>query len=115
MRRAESPEKLLADAVLDLALPGDQALARKPEGSHGPDELAVEFDEAYTAYVASLDQLPSDSQLQSLQALDAAIAAMSGSANSELWTERSFRSHARWGEVRTLARAAATRFGWSSA
>jgi hypothetical protein len=108
----KSIEKLLADTVLNLALPADSALARGPEGSHPPVELAIEFDEAYTVYVANLDQLPSQAQLESLQALDAALAAMSGPANSELWTESAVRTHPRWSELRALAQNAATQFGW---
>jgi hypothetical protein len=112
--RVESVDELLAQAVLDLALPADQALANQRRGGRGPYQLAVEFDEAYTAYVANLDQLPTDSQFQSLQAIDAALAAMSGPANSELWTAASFENHPQWAEVRALARAAATQFEWSS-
>jgi len=112
MSLAESPEEFLANAVRNLARPGDEALARMPEGDHRPNELAIEFDEAYTEYVANLDQLPSVAQLESLQALDAALAAMSGPANVELWTESAVRGHPRWAELRTLAHTAATRFGW---
>lgn len=112
MTRTESIERLLADTVLNLARSADPALAHGPEGSHGPRQLAIEFDEAYTGYVANLEQLPTDAQLESLQALDGALTAMSGPANSELWTTHAVRSHPCWVEVRALARAASTQFGW---
>lgn len=113
MTRAEALEQLLAQAVLDLARPEAQALARKPAGRRTPDSLAVEFDDAYTAYVENLEQLPTDAQLESLQALDAALTAMTGPANRELWTESALKNHPRWAEIRVLARAATTHFGWS--
>ena len=110
--RAHTPEARLAKAVLELARSGDSALAPKPQNSRRPVELSIEFDEAYTAYVASLTQLPSDAQLESLQAVDAALAAISGPANSELGTESAVRDDPRWAELRALAQNAATQFEW---
>jgi len=112
MTRTESIERLLADTVLNLARSADRALAQGPEGGDRPRQLAIEFDDAYTGYVAHLEQLPSHAQLEALQALDAALAAMSGPAKAELWTESAVRSHPRWTEIRALARAASTQFGW---
>jgi hypothetical protein len=91
-------------------LPGEEALSRKP--SCGPDEFALEFDQAYTAFIAGLEELPTDSQLQSLQNIDAALSAMSGPSNKELWTESAMKNHPRWAELRVLAREAVDQFGW---
>jgi hypothetical protein len=108
-----SLEELLAASVRHLALPGDEALAHKPLGDDPPDELALEFDDLYTAYVDRLDALPTPEQLGALQALDSALTAMSGGANAELWTEAAVKHHPRWDEIRTLATAVLEQFGWA--
>ena len=111
-QRSDALEKLLISAVQHLAQEGEQALAHKAQRAHRPDELALEFDDAYTEYVASLDALPTDEQLSSLQSLDTALTAMSGPDNAALWSEDAFREHPRWAEVRSLADAVLVRFGW---
>jgi hypothetical protein len=108
----ESLETLLMRAVAHLALPGDAALAARPLLRSSPDALAREFDDLYTDFIDNLDELPTEAQLVALQALDSALTAMSGPANSDLWTEASVRGHPRWSEVRDLARTAIDQFGW---
>ena len=98
---------------MDLGCPADQALEHRSGQRRTPDALAVGFDDAYTAYVENLERLPTDAQLQSLQALDTALTAMTGPANRELWAESALKNHPRWAEIRVLARAATAHFGWS--
>jgi hypothetical protein len=105
-------EKILAQAVRDLALPGEAALARKPAASHRPDELALEFDEAYTTFVGSLDELPPAEHLKGLQVLDSKLSSMSGAHNSQLWTEQAVKTDSQWSVVRALAKAVVQMFGW---
>ncbi len=107
-----SLETRLVAAVRHLALPGEEALAARPLKSSQPEALALEFDDVYTDYVDNLDQLPTNEQLVSLQALDSALTAMSGPRNADLWTEASVKSHPRWSEVRGLARAVLEHFNW---
>lgn len=106
-QQGDSFEQVLAAAVQRLESSGGSGRARRP------GELALEFDEAYTDYVGSLDRLPTDAQLQSLQALDAALTAMTSEANPELWTEQAVVEHPRWLEVRSFAAAVSSLFGWS--
>jgi hypothetical protein len=79
-----SAEAALSGAVMNLALPGDQALELQPQDSDRPARLAHSFDESYTEFISNLAALPTDAQLQSLQALDSALNAMSGAAYPEL-------------------------------
>lgn len=102
----------MRDAVETLSLPGEDALDSLPVGAHRADRLALLFDEEYTAYVASLSSLPSESQLGALQALDAEFSAMSDPSNRDLWTEVAVREHPQWEQVRLLARKAMREFGW---
>lgn len=68
-----------------------------------PDALAFEFDEQYTTYMEGLVDLPTEAQLRSLQALDSGIQALSDPEDAVLWNARTFDSHPRWVELRTLA------------
>ena len=110
--RSAGLERMLVEAVQDLAASGAAAVGRKPEGSHQPDGLALDFDAAYTAFVDGLDELPSMERLQALQSLDSELSAMSGKHNAQLWTEDAVRTHPRWAKVRALATDVLERFGW---
>lgn len=110
---SRSREKALFQAVGNLALPGAEALAKKPAGKHRPDQLALDFDEAYTTYVETLDELPTDAQFQTLQALDSALSAFSDPANREVWTEDAVKQHPSWSEVRAIAQSILAAFDWS--
>lgn len=77
------------------------------------ENLVVEFDEAYTAFIESCDVLPGESQLEAVQAVDARLSSMVRAADASLWTERAHRESARWSEVRGLAAAAMRAFGWA--
>ena len=107
--RGTASERLRA-AVEMLSLPGSEALARR--GSSLPDALAVEFDEAYTVYVACLAALPSESQLAALQALDEQLQAMSDPSQGDKWTATAMKSDADWAVVRARARAVLSAFAW---
>lgn len=102
-------ESRLRSAVEQLARPGVEAL----ESRRRPDDLAIEFDEAYTCYVAGLDRLPSDRQLQSLQTLDDQLQAMSDPEDRALWTPEAMKHHPEWGSVRTLAWRILVDFEWA--
>jgi hypothetical protein len=105
-------EALLRSAVQDLALPPELGLSRKAAGTHRPDELALEFDDVYSAFVSNAAVLPTEEQLLALQALDSALAAMSGPENAPLWTESAVKTHPRWVEVRSLAATVLEVFAW---
>jgi hypothetical protein len=76
------------------------------------ENLAVEFDEAYTDYVDGCDQLPKESQLLALQAVDTKLAAMVRAKDAALWTVQACREDPSWREVRVLAEATIVEFDW---
>ena len=96
------------------------SLAAVPEGpsdqldavSARAENLVVEFDEAYTDFFETSDQLPSESQLLALQAVDTKLASMVRAKDSELWTARAWRENSGWCEVRALAEGAIGEFEW---
>lgn len=86
-----------------LAAPGDQALARLPDGCVKADELALDFDNFYQAYVGNFgDELSSDARA-ALDAIDESFDRMSGPVNAELWTNDAVTTHPAWLQVRAQA------------
>ena len=80
---------------------------------YGAQGLVVEFDEAYTCFVEGFEQLPSESQMIALQAVDTKLSAMIGAKDAELWTLRARREDRIWVEVRRLVDVAIESFAWS--
>ena len=78
----------------------------------GTENLVVEFDEAYTAFVESFERLPNDSQMLALQAVDTKLASMVRAKDASLWTARGYREDPSWNEVRALAVDAMDEFDW---
>jgi hypothetical protein len=76
------------------------------------ENLVLEFDEAYTAFVEGFEVLPTEAQLVALQAVDSKLAAMVGEKDATLWSERSRRQDPVWQDVRRLASAAIHAFDW---
>jgi hypothetical protein len=105
-QRIGSPSTRLQRALSSLAIsPGDKPVASNAFPVHA-ENLVVEFDEAYTGFVEGMDQLPSESQLLALQAVDTKLAAMVRMKDASLWTADAFCDDPRWNEVRALAEAA---------
>lgn len=100
----------LRAAVELLAMPGDSALVRAGVGR--PDALAVAFDEAYTAFVTGLGALPGEAQLAALQRLDQQLQIMSDPDLRSKWSAEAMKTDGDWEDLRALARAALTAFGW---
>ncbi len=103
----------LREAIELLAMPGSDGLTRR--GCAEPDQLAIDFDEAYTAFVGQLVKLPSPAQLEALQELDQQLDTMSDPALRPKWTADAMKSDPDWQVVRSLAGAALAAFGWSGA
>lgn len=104
--------------VVSLATPpesssgeGDRAKESATISTHA-ENLAVEFDEAYTEFVEGFDQLPGESQLLALQAVDTKLAAMVRAKDAALWTVQACREDPSWREVRVLAEATIVEFDW---
>lgn len=108
---AKALDEALFSAVQALAMPGDEALARKADAVHRADRLVLDFDETYTEFIENLTELPTDRQLQSLQALDTALSSLATAANAELRTENAVRHHTCWAEIRDLAGRVLLEFG----
>jgi hypothetical protein len=104
--------------VVSLATPpenssGDGNRARESaQISIHAENLAAEFDEAYTEFVDGFDQLPRESQLLALQAVDTKLAAMVRAKDAALWTVQACREDPSWREVRVLAEATIVEFDW---
>jgi hypothetical protein len=104
--------------VVSLATPpenssGDGNRARESaQISTHAENLAAEFDEAYTEFVDGFDQLPRESQLLALQAVDTKLAAMVRAKDAALWTVQACREDPSWREVRVLAEATIAEFDW---
>ena len=86
-----------------LGAPAIQALARLSDGCVKADELALDFDNFYRAYIENFgDELSPDARM-ALDAIDKSFDRMSGPANADLWTDAAVGAHAAWSEVRRQA------------
>jgi hypothetical protein len=102
----------LRQSLEALALQGDQALERMPVETVRADELALEFDNYFTAYRGNFGGELNASQLRALGRVHELLARMSGRRNSHLWTDEAVTSHERWAEVRNAAKLAIKEMGW---
>ena len=97
-------------AIFSLAaIPGP-----KPRAAGHVENLVFEFDEAYTAYIDSMEVLPSEAQLTSLQAIDTKLSRMVRAKEASLWGDAAWRDDPNWDEVRALSAHALEEFGWPS-
>ena len=96
-----------------LALPGPLALKRMPHGTVRADELALGFDNFYTAFCGNFGSQLSQVQLDALAEVDRLLSDMSGSRNAPLWEDQAVIEHPRWLKVRNAARVAMDRLGWA--
>lgn len=110
-QRSPSDERMerLMRALISLAsIPergGCQGSSMAGSGSSdqgAAQALVVEFDDAYTDLVEGLEQLPSESQMIALQAVDTRLSAMVGAKDATLWTDRAQREDQIWTELREL-------------
>ncbi|MFK7895955.1 MAG: hypothetical protein AB8G23_08985 [Myxococcota bacterium] len=76
------------------------------------ESLVVDFDEAYTSFVASFESLPEETQLLSLQAMDTHLSSMVRAQDADLWTQQAHRSDPAWVKVRDLAGDVIDAFAW---
>ena len=100
--------KSLVAALNALSLSGEQQLAAHEEGSHKPDEIALDFDDTLKFWKSRLWHSLSDEQKDGIDAVDAHLSRMSGAQESDLWTEDAVLNHPRWIELRNLAAKAVT-------
>jgi hypothetical protein len=94
-----------------LAAPGDQALASVPEGCVKADELALDFDNFYQAYMSNFASELSPDAREALRAIDESLDRMSGPENAELWTDEAVVTHPAWSDLRRQAARALELFG----
>ena len=117
-RQVDGRSARLWRVVVSLATPPenssrDENRARESTTiSTHAENLAAEFDEAYTEFVDGFDQLPRESQLLALQAVDTKLAAMVRAKDAALWTVQACREDPSWREVRVLAEATIVEFDW---
>jgi hypothetical protein len=96
-----------------------RALAQDPIGQRDlfpgfvevADELALEFEERYRAVRSGTSRLRPD-QMQRVEALDAALEAMSGPEHVELWSMEALDHSLEWVHIRDLARQVVQIMGW---
>ena len=67
------------------------------------DRMAHRFDEAYTRWVAELQDLPPVALFETLQRIDGALLELARPEHRELWTDTALCGHAAWQGVRVLA------------
>lgn len=104
----------LLATIPEAAVP-EHSIAVADSSDHGDAQsLVVEFDEAYTAFVEGFEQLPSESQMIALQAVDTKLSAMVGAKDAVLWTTRARREDRVWVEVREIVADVFERFAWSA-
>ncbi len=77
--------------------------------------LVVEFDDAYTEFVEGFEQLPSESQMLALQAVDTQLSAMVGAKDAALWTARARHEEPAWTALRELVADVIEAFSWPEA
>jgi hypothetical protein len=98
-----------------LAAPGERALAKLPDGCAKADELALDFDHFYRAYVGNFgDELSAEARA-ALRTIDETLGRMSEQADAELWTDEAVVTHPAWAEVRRHATRALALFGEAAA
>jgi hypothetical protein len=86
-----------------LARPGDEALSGLPDGCVKADELAIDFDNSYRAYLANFgDELSKDARA-ALQEVEVLFDHMSRAVNADLWTDEAVAKSTEWSEVRRQA------------
>lgn len=107
-------DRRLWEALLGLAAspPSAEEAKRRPSPPGHAEQLVLEFDEAYTAFVEGFEALPSEGQLLALQAVDARVSSMVRAADAALWTEQARREDPCWREVRVLSRRVLEVFDW---
>lgn len=98
-----------------LAAPGDHALARLADGCVKADELALDFDNFYQAYIGNFGSELSPDARKALRAIDESFNRMSGPENAKLWTDEAVATHPAWSEVRRQASRALELFGEAAA
>ncbi len=113
MANEEVPEAL-ADAVRALAADARVQIAYFPHFVVKADELALCFEEHFTSRRSELAGRLSSPAVAALDQLDAQLAAMSGPANAELWTDDALRISPQWAVVRERARTALRELGLSN-
>ncbi|MFP6656218.1 MAG: hypothetical protein VCB25_11375 [Myxococcota bacterium] len=84
------------------------------EKGRGIEDLVVEFDDAYTAFVEGIEALPSEVQMTALQRVDTKLSAMVDAKDAALWSERARREDPHWIEVGELAADVIEQFSWPS-
>jgi hypothetical protein len=114
IRGVDAATARLSRVVLALASPPPSSDAsRLAKGVPGQTEnLVLEFDEAYTAFVEGFEALPSERQMLTLQAMDARLSAMVRAKDAAIWTEVARREASDWQEVRRLATEVLSAFDW---
>ena len=108
---ADSVLKHLCCSLQLLASPAQTQLSHFPANWVVlTDEMALDFDH-WAQCVSTYWKLPQE-QMTRLTVLDEFLSEMSGSFNSDFWTDEALSSDPRWEEVRNLAKAALVSFGW---
>ena len=100
-------------ALRALAAPAAEQLERFPDFVAKPDDLALDFDDAYLLLQQCQQLELSTAQLDAVAAVDRLLEHMSDSQRHALWTENALRSALEWQQVREAARAALRMLGYA--
>jgi hypothetical protein len=99
-----------------LAMPASTQLKLFPEFVVKADELALDFDSAWSAVRTNYEDELSPAQAAAIDAVERKLERMSRDGaefDVDLWTESALSSSGQWEDVRSLAESALEAFGWT--
>ena len=105
----------LVIALRTLGGSADEQLARFPDFVAKPDELALDFDDAYLLLRQCQQLELSAAERDAVAAVDRLLERMTGPEHRILWTEAALRHAPEWERVRDAARAALRVLGYAVA
>jgi hypothetical protein len=99
MARDEHFGKIVGLLIINL----EKMRSRSTDNSSFPEELALEFDDWYSALIPKFEQDLTARQVACLSALNSYLDKISGEENAPLWTQEAFVDGKEWGDVRLIA------------
>ena len=99
MNKDEHLEKIVRLLISNL----EKILSCSVGSFISPEELALEFDDWYSALIPKFERDLTARQSASLSALDSYLSKISGEENEVLWTHEAFVDSTEWRDVRLIA------------